>query len=37
MNVLAMLMIGAVFTMTRLRQEESQRELDYLRRLAHSM
>jgi heme exporter protein C len=36
-NMLAMLLIGAVFTMTRLRQEESQRELDYLRRLAHSM
>jgi heme exporter protein C len=36
-NMVAMLMIGAVFTMTRLRQEESQRELDYLRRLAHSM
>jgi heme exporter protein C len=36
-NMLAMLLIGTVFTMTRLRQEESQRELDYLRRLAHSM
>ncbi len=36
-NMVAMLMIGTVFTMTRLRQEESQRELDYLRRLAHSM
>ncbi|MDR3701401.1 MAG: cytochrome c biogenesis protein CcsA [Candidatus Sulfopaludibacter sp.] len=36
-NMLAMLLIGAVLTMTRLRQEESQRELDYLRRLAHSM
>jgi heme exporter protein C len=36
-NMLAMILIGAVFTMTRLRQEESQRELDYLRRLAHSM
>jgi len=37
MNVLAMIIIGFVFTMNRLRQEESQRELDYLRRLAHSM
>jgi heme exporter protein C len=37
LNMLAMLLIGTVFTMTRLRQEESQRELDYLRRLAHSM
>jgi len=36
-NMMAMILIGAVFTMTRLRQEESQRELDYLRRLAHSM
>ena len=36
-NMVAMLLIGTVFTMTRLRQEESQRELDYLRRLAHSM
>ncbi len=37
LNMLAMLLIGTVFTMTRLRQEESQRELDYLRRLAHSL
>jgi heme exporter protein C len=37
LNMLAMLLIGTIFTMTRLRQEESQRELDYLRRLAHSM
>jgi heme exporter protein C len=36
-NMLAMILIGTVFTITRLRQEESQRELDYLRRLAHSM
>jgi heme exporter protein C len=35
-NVLAMVMLGVVIAMTRLRQEESQRELDYLRRLAHS-
>jgi heme exporter protein C len=35
-NVLAMIMLGVVVAMTRLRQEESQRELDYLRRLAHS-
>jgi heme exporter protein C len=37
LNMLAMLLIGAIFTMTRLRQEESQRELDYMRRLAHSL
>ena len=36
-NMFVMLLIGTVFTMTRLRQEESQRELDYMRRLAHSM
>ena len=36
-NMLAMILIGTIFTITRLRQEESQRELDYLRRLAHSM
>ena len=37
LNMLAMILIGTVFTMTRLRQEESQRELDYLRRVAHSL
>jgi len=36
-NMLAMILIGTIFTIARLRQEESQRELDYLRRLAHSM
>ncbi len=30
-------MLGTVFTMIRLRQEETQRELDSLRRLAHAM
>ncbi len=35
-NLFAMLMLGAVFTMLRLRQEETQRELDSLRREAHA-
>lgn len=36
-NFAAMLMLGAVMTAVRLRQEESQRELDYLRRMAHAL
>jgi heme exporter protein C len=35
-NLFAMFMLGAVFTMIRLRQEETQRELDSLRRMAHA-
>jgi heme exporter protein C len=35
-NVLAMLMLASVIISVRLQQEESQRELDYLRRLAHA-
>jgi hypothetical protein len=34
--MLAMLMLGVVLTLIRLRQEESQREIDSLRRMAHS-
>src|SRR6266545_147320 len=36
-NLLALLLLGAVMTMIRLRQEESQRELDSLRRMAHAL
>jgi heme exporter protein C len=35
-NLFAMFMMGTVFTMIRLRQEESQREIDSLRRMAHA-
>lgn len=35
-NLLALCMLAAVFTMIRLRQEETQREIDSLRRLAHA-
>jgi hypothetical protein len=35
-NLFAMLMLGTVMTMIRLRQEEVQREIDSLRRLAHA-
>jgi heme exporter protein C len=37
LNLVALLMFGAVLTMIRLRQEESQRELDSLRRMAHAL
>ena len=36
-NVLAVMMIGAVFAAVRLRQEEAQREIDSLRRTAHAL
>jgi hypothetical protein len=36
-NMLAMLLIGTVFVALRLRQEETQRELDSLRRMAHAL
>jgi heme exporter protein C len=35
-NILAFLMLSGVIVAVRLRQEEAQRELDYLRRLAHA-
>jgi heme exporter protein C len=35
-NVLAMMLFGVVLTMARLRQEDAQRELDALRRMAHA-
>ena len=35
--LLALLMLGAVMTMIRLRQEETQRELDSIRRMAHAL
>jgi heme exporter protein C len=35
-QMLAMLLLGIVLTVVRLRQEESQREIDSLRRMAHS-
>ena len=37
MNVIAFLLIGIVFTAVRLRQEEAQREIDSLRRMAHAL
>ena len=37
LNWLALLLLGAVLTMVRLRQEETQREIDSLRRYAHAM
>jgi len=36
-QMLAVLMVGVVFTMVRLRQEEFQREIDSLRRMAHAL
>jgi heme exporter protein C len=36
-NVVAMLLLGVVFTMVRLRQEDFQREIDSLRRMAHAL
>jgi heme exporter protein C len=36
LNLLAMVLLGAVLTVVRLRQEEAQRELDSLRRTAHA-
>jgi heme exporter protein C len=36
LNLLAMVLIGIVLTVLRLRQEEAQRELDSLRRTAHA-
>jgi len=36
-NILAMMLLGAVMTVVRLRQENDQRELDSLRRTAHAM
>src|SRR5207302_3331768 len=36
LQMLAMVLLGIVMTAVRLRQEESQRELDSLRRMAHS-
>jgi heme exporter protein C len=36
LNVLAMVLFGATLVAVRLSQEEQQRELDYLRRLAHA-
>jgi heme exporter protein C len=36
-NMLAMVLLGAVMTAVRLRQEEAQRELDSLRRMAHAL
>src|SRR5215472_6141266 len=37
LNWLALILLGAVLTMIRLRQEETQREIDSLRRYAHVM
>src|SRR4029077_14743706 len=36
-NVLAMILLGAVLIAVRLRQEDSQREIDSLRRMAHAL
>jgi len=35
-NLLAIILVGVVFTVVRLRQEEAQREIDSLRRMAHA-
>jgi len=35
-NMLAMVLLGVVLTMVRLRQEDAQRELDAMRRMAHA-
>jgi heme exporter protein C len=37
LNLLALLLLAAVMTMVRLRQEDTQRELDSLRRMAHAL
>jgi len=37
LNVLAVVLVGVVFTAVRLRQEEAQREIDSLRRMAHAL
>jgi hypothetical protein len=36
-QVLAVMLVGAIFTAVRLRQEEFQREIDSLRRMAHAL
>ena len=36
-NLLAMVLLGVVLTAVRLRQEQSQREIDSLRRMAHAL
>jgi heme exporter protein C len=36
-NLIALLLLGTVMTLIRLRQEETQRELDSLRRMAHAL
>jgi heme exporter protein C len=36
-NLLALMMLGSVMVAIRLRQEQSQREIDYLRRMAHAL
>ena len=36
MNLLAMGLLGAALTLLRLRDEESQREIESLRRMAHA-
>ena len=36
-NWLALLMLGGVMTAVRLRQEEAEREIDYLRRIAQAV
>ena len=36
-NTVALLLLGAIFVLVRLRQEEVQREIDALRRYAHAM
>jgi len=37
LNLLALMMVAAVFTAVRLRQEAAQREIDSLRRMAHAL
>jgi heme exporter protein C len=37
LNLVALLLLGAAMTLIRLRQEETQRELDSLRRMAHAL
>ena len=36
-QMLAVMLVGVVFTMVRLRQEQFQREIDSLRRMAHAL
>ena len=36
-NMFAMLMLGVVMAAVRLRQEDAQREIDSLRRMAHAL